>query len=168
MTGFVQILPAKSGLLRSIPVSSTATIVDGFPVVIPQASGASMSTLLALFRPQSWPKAGSFGVNGTDCGVDGRVGGGIDDPGSAWSSDRRRGGDPPPQLDQLGAVGIGRTTEARNAESRRLAVGGGVPAANRTKMLVDGPGLDGGDVPAESAQQGPRLEHSTAAVGEVP
>jgi hypothetical protein len=57
----VQILPAKSGLLRSMPVSRTATIVEGFPSVTPQASGASMSTLFELFRPQSWPKAGSLG-----------------------------------------------------------------------------------------------------------
>ena len=55
--------PASSGWSRSMPVSSTATIVEGFPVVTLQASGASISTSLALSSPQSWPIIRSFGTN---------------------------------------------------------------------------------------------------------
>ena len=65
-----------------------------------------MSTLLALFRPQSWLKVGSFGNERDGFRVDGRVGGGIDDaPVRFELLDGRRGGDPPPQLISSGPSG---------------------------------------------------------------
>ena len=49
--GLTQRWYMNSGLFKSRPVSSTATIVDGVPVVTLQASGASMSMLFAWFSP---------------------------------------------------------------------------------------------------------------------
>jgi hypothetical protein len=55
--GFVHRFGLRSGCEASIPVSTTATVTCGEPVVTSQASGARM-----LVSPHSYESRGSFGV----------------------------------------------------------------------------------------------------------
>ena len=81
-SGLVQIRPANAGLERSIPVSSTATMIELVPVVRLQACGASMSVLAESFSPHWSLKSGLLGISpGLDRGV--RRSG--EDRGISWS-----------------------------------------------------------------------------------